>query len=251
MPLPRFAFRAPPIPATEDHDLNELRFRAAVERAFVSGDDALTQVEKDIRKLEEGGGGGGPYLPLAGGTLTGPLTLPGDPTAALDAAPRQYVDAQVAARSGEQTLNPNGLSQVIFDPIPREATSFVVSLQNVQMNGASVNLLMDFVGDTGNNFGIGRLVSGGAYAAPISLTNSPMEFDSVGTGGIMGNYYFERQLASSIDVWVMTGNHRRGSFIMVHNTGRLILNIPETRPRFRPSGGNTFASNPISVKWRR
>lgn len=32
-------------------------------------------------------------LPLSGGTLTGPLTLSGDPIADLQAAPKQYVDA--------------------------------------------------------------------------------------------------------------------------------------------------------------
>lgn len=38
-------------------------------------------------------------LPLAGGTLTGDLTLNGDPDAALKAAPKQYVDAQVNTRA--------------------------------------------------------------------------------------------------------------------------------------------------------
>ena len=33
------------------------------------------------------------YLPLSGGTLTGPLVLPGNPTENLHAAPKQYVDA--------------------------------------------------------------------------------------------------------------------------------------------------------------
>ena len=32
------------------------------------------------------------YVPLSGGTMTGPLVLPGDPTASLQAAPKQYVD---------------------------------------------------------------------------------------------------------------------------------------------------------------
>jgi len=36
----------------------------------------------------------GDFLPLAGGTLTGSLTLPADPTAALEAATKAYVDAQ-------------------------------------------------------------------------------------------------------------------------------------------------------------
>jgi hypothetical protein len=39
---------------------------------------------------------GGPFLPLTGGILTGPLTLAADPTTALEAATKEYVDAQVA-----------------------------------------------------------------------------------------------------------------------------------------------------------
>lgn len=39
-------------------------------------------------------------LPKAGGTMTGALVLAGNPTAALDAAPKQYVDAQVAGITG-------------------------------------------------------------------------------------------------------------------------------------------------------
>lgn len=39
-------------------------------------------------------------LQLSGGTMTGPITLSGDPGQALHAAPKQYVDAQVAANKG-------------------------------------------------------------------------------------------------------------------------------------------------------
>ena len=38
-------------------------------------------------------------LQLAGGTMTGAITLSGDPTQALHAAPKQYVDAQVATKA--------------------------------------------------------------------------------------------------------------------------------------------------------
>ena len=38
-----------------------------------------------------------PFLPLAGGTLTGALTLNADPGAALGAATKQYVDGKVSA----------------------------------------------------------------------------------------------------------------------------------------------------------
>ena len=40
---------------------------------------------------------GGPYLPVAGGTLTGALILAADPGAALGAATKQYVDGKVTA----------------------------------------------------------------------------------------------------------------------------------------------------------
>lgn len=69
-------------PATLD-TLNEL--------AAALGDDAnfSTTVTNSIATK----------LPLAGGTLTGDLTLNGDPDAALKAAPKQYVDAQVNTRA--------------------------------------------------------------------------------------------------------------------------------------------------------
>jgi hypothetical protein len=41
-----------------------------------------------------------PYLPKAGGTMTGAIVLPGNPGSALQAAPKQYVDAQALAASG-------------------------------------------------------------------------------------------------------------------------------------------------------
>lgn len=38
-------------------------------------------------------------LLLAGGTMTGPITLAGNPSSALHAAPKQYVDAQVETKA--------------------------------------------------------------------------------------------------------------------------------------------------------
>lgn len=60
-----------PTPATADNDTS------IATTAFVKAQGYAT---------------GGPFLPLAGGTLTGLLTLSADPTAALHAAPKQYVD---------------------------------------------------------------------------------------------------------------------------------------------------------------
>lgn len=46
------------------------------------------------------GGASGPFLPMAGGSLAGPLLLQADPTGALGAATRQYVDGAITRAGG-------------------------------------------------------------------------------------------------------------------------------------------------------
>jgi hypothetical protein len=43
--------------------------------------------------------GSGIFLPTAGGTMSGPITLPGNPSAPLQAAPKQYVDLGLASKA--------------------------------------------------------------------------------------------------------------------------------------------------------
>jgi len=43
--------------------------------------------------------GAGAFVPLAGGTMTGPLTLPADPVAPNQAADRNYVDNGLAVKA--------------------------------------------------------------------------------------------------------------------------------------------------------
>ena len=44
------------------------------------------------------------FLPLAGGTLTGPLTLAGNPATALQATPKQYVDSLPGRSIGDNRI---------------------------------------------------------------------------------------------------------------------------------------------------
>jgi hypothetical protein len=50
-----------------------------------------------------GGGGGGDFLPLTGGTMSGPLVLASDPSTAMQAAPKQYVDTFLPLAGGTMT----------------------------------------------------------------------------------------------------------------------------------------------------
>jgi len=45
------------------------------------------------------------YLALSGGTMTGPITLPGNPTAPLQTVPKQYVDALPVAMNDNRIIN--------------------------------------------------------------------------------------------------------------------------------------------------
>ena len=56
-------------------------------------DEIKDQIDGDINStIQEILGTFNNYLPLAGGTMTGPVTLPSDPTAELQAATKKYVD---------------------------------------------------------------------------------------------------------------------------------------------------------------
>jgi hypothetical protein len=59
------------------------------------------------------------YLPLSGGTMTGPIVLPADPTAALQTATKQYVDA--VATAGSHNVGRNLVHNALFNVQQRGA----------------------------------------------------------------------------------------------------------------------------------
>lgn len=85
----------------------------------------------------------GSYLPLVGGTLTGPLTLAGDPSSGLQAATKSYVDTQDAlaiplsqkgAASGVATLDGSGkltASQALVASVNGSTGAVTVSTSSI------------------------------------------------------------------------------------------------------------------------
>lgn len=80
------------IEVTEDGEGGDLSAEYVGYSNTGSGLEA-TNVQEAIDELA--GKGGGEYLPLTGGTMTGPLTLSGLPTSENHAANKQYVDGLV------------------------------------------------------------------------------------------------------------------------------------------------------------
>lgn len=83
---------------TENNDAANKSYVDAVDAKLTTVNSELTGVKNTVTTLNstvEGivsGTGDTPYLKLAGGTMTGALTLSGDPTEALQAATKAYVD---------------------------------------------------------------------------------------------------------------------------------------------------------------
>lgn len=92
------------IEVTEDGEGGDLSAEQVGYSNTGSGLEA-TNVQEAIDELA--GKGGGDYLPLTGGTLTGPLTLSGLPTSENHAANKRYVDTSV-----EQALGSIGYSLI-------------------------------------------------------------------------------------------------------------------------------------------
>lgn len=71
-------------------------------------DEIKEQIDGDINTtIQEILGTFNNYLPLAGGTMTGPITLPADPTAELEAATKKYVDEHsggIPTLTGEELI---------------------------------------------------------------------------------------------------------------------------------------------------
>ena len=98
-------------------------------------------VDQAIAALGGGGGGSGGYVPLSGGTMTGPLTLFGDPTTPSMAADKHYVDesaASVLSLAGGNVLGPLNAESVngVFAPVAGSSQS---TLQATQTDAAQAN----------------------------------------------------------------------------------------------------------------
>jgi len=102
--------------------------------------------------------GAGTYLPLIGGTLTGFLTLHADPTLALHAATKDYVDTEIAAATPDLALD--DLSDVD-----------VIGVQDGQILGYnSAGLVWEPVENRGNKgiISLGFLWDAGQTASPAT-----------------------------------------------------------------------------------
>lgn len=161
------------IEVTEDGEGGDLSAAQVGYSNTGSGLEA-TNVQEAIDELA--GKGGGEYLPLAGGTMTGPLTLSGLPTSENHAANKQYVDTSV-----EQALGSIGYSLI------KEYTSPGSYTHTFDRKYTDVFVVVVGAGGGGSSSGErgGGGGGGGAVACFHVLDSSTIQNNNivVGTGG--------------------------------------------------------------------
>ncbi len=121
------------IEVTEDGEGGDLSAEQVGYSNMGSGLEA-TNVQEAIDELA--GKGGGEYLPLTGGTMTGPLTLSGLPASENHAANKQYVDEQVEAYRAVKGTYPIAAGQSIqagdvVDVVEGQLQKTVTAVPNV------------------------------------------------------------------------------------------------------------------------
>jgi hypothetical protein len=111
-------------------------------------------------KWESSADAGGPWLPIAGGTMGGALTLAGDPTTSMMAATKNYVDTQA------------GVGKFLpLNPSPVTATGSTTSRSLQDRLAESLNL-RDYIqsGDTDATAGFGRVLArAAALGTPVEV----------------------------------------------------------------------------------
>jgi hypothetical protein len=156
----------------------------------------------------------GLYLPIGGGTLTGPLVLAGAPTVSLNAATKAYVDNLVAANTGTSgvwawddstTMADPGIGEIRGNAATMAAiTAFAVNKTDSQaisygfalLSPGDIMLVGAQVGTDAGRYSIASIVDNGAWVqinvtlsgnasgnpATASLMNATFVPDSASTG---------------------------------------------------------------------
>lgn len=174
-------------------------------------------------------------VPLAGGTMTGPLTLSGDPTTALEAATKEYADATVPYDALVAELNPSAWWK-LNDPVGSTLAQ-----------------------DSSGNGNTGTVVGGVTFGQTGPITGTPSDTAALfdGSTGVVQNLSLNPSGLLTVAAWVdgatvPAGNPRivNSSHTDATSRGFQLLLSTAGVPEFGVGNGTTYmmpsATSPVT-----
>mgnify|MGYP005992878913 CR=1 FL=1 len=128
----------------EDGDVYIIAGETATDRTGSNGESFIySSASADWFRLSglDEAGNDARYVNVSGDTMTGALTLPADPTVALQAATKQYVDGKTAAGTNSQTLRFNGTTLEATSTLTNDSTTLTSTLPlRITATGESIRV---------------------------------------------------------------------------------------------------------------
>ena len=156
------------------------------------------------------------FLKLSGGTLTGPVVLPGDPVADLQAATKQYVDDATAPHSHDNFY----YTETEIDTLLSNKSDITHHHDTVylQISGGTLS---------------GSLILAGDPVDPLGAASKQYVDDSISTHNHDGAYYTETEVDSLLSGKSDTTHNHNATYLQLTGgtlSGSLILAADPTTP---------------------
>jgi len=179
----------PPLPT--DGDMYIISGETATDRTASNGQSFIySSASADWFKLsdQDEAANDARYVNLSGDTMLGDLILSSDPTTALEAATKQYVDGKTAVGTNGQTLRFNGTTLEATSTLTNNGTTLTSTIPLIADQGSSATEGINIEANNGFSPSLGFLQRGVAQSFLIKETSSPYALSYTdGTGTVLRN----------------------------------------------------------------
>jgi hypothetical protein len=188
----------------------------------------------------------------AGDTMTSFLTLHADPTTALHAATKQYVDARAWSESG--SLTATGVAVGVTN-LPSGIREIIVNFHQVSVTGTQAVVVQLGTSSSGyvfSGYNSSSMRAGGTILECAGSSSGFLLFTNSAAVTMSGFVHLTRFSPQATNVWQAVGMvtfDTSGSLITT--TGHVSMSTgPADRVRIACFGSDTFDSGVFNVMWR-